>query len=511
MGPCLFLNAARIYFYSLDSAYAEVVAVSSSTTGGSSRTTGAKRDTVLFSNFERVIRLDSSGSSNFEVVDEPAAAYQNTPTAGKITGFGEKYDTCGDTQPHFCSECGEPVRDEDGELVQIGETCWRQECPRCGSGWAMRAGIPITSKMESKRKEVARQRGKSPKFHHVAIMMPTFSTARNDADDAFFQVAKGVIDEVGVNVFGGALIHHPYTGDDDDDDDLDKWKERCFSGRDWEGDVEDELKEWHHIHALVLADSIDHLSCEALHDKTGILTNRIQDNDDDTNVSLYGVQDLAEAATYSLSHARLADDADAYRYFGEVANHSADHRIEARCREVVRSIVPKTLDLQPAGYLCDREIGREEVDKLPSIQRYQNDDSDDQEEQTDDSEDASEDTDTDNESTQESTEAAESDEQDTESDDGEDTQSTTEDDTVESDENTDEDIEDKDSTDSDATEDCNGGCGVHCNGRLVPFEYAPSFLDDDEQELEYEDELRAAYDEWSSPDNQDITSFAPPE
>lgn len=488
-----------------------MVSVSSSTTGGSSRTTGAKRDTVLFSNFERVIRLDSSGSSNFELVDEPAAAYQNTPTTGKITGFGEKYDTCGDTQPHFCSECGEPVRDEDGELVQIGETCWRQECPRCGSGWAMRAGIPITSKMESKRKEVARQRGKSPKFHHVAIIMPTFSTARNDADDAMFQVAKGVIDEVGVNVFGGALIHHPYTGDDDDEeDDLDKWKERCFSGRDWEGDVEDELKEWHHIHALVLADSIDHLNCEALHDKTGILTHRIQDNDDDTNVSLFGVQDLAEAATYALSHARLADDADAYRYFGEVANHSADHRVEARCREVVRSIVPKTLDLQPAGYLCDREIEREEVDKLPSIQRYQNDndDNDDQDEQTDDSEDASEDTDTDNESTQESTEAAESDEQDTESDDGEDTQSTTDDDTVESDENTDGDTED--STDSDASKDCNGGCGVHCNGRLVPFEYAPSFLDD-EQEREYEDELRAAYDEWSSPDNQDITSFAPPE
>jgi hypothetical protein len=129
---------------------------------------------------------------------------------------------------------------------------------------------------------------------------------------------------------------------------------------------------------------------------------------EDTNVSLFGVQDLAETATYPLSHARLADDADAYRYFGEVANHSADHRIKARCREVVRSIVPKTLGLQPADYLCDREIGREEIDKLPNIQRYQNDDSDGQDEQTDDYGSAGEDADTDNESTQESTEAAES-------------------------------------------------------------------------------------------------------
>jgi hypothetical protein len=43
-----------------------------------------------------------------------------------------------------------------------------------------------------------------------------------------------------------------------------------------------------------------------------------------------------------------------------------------------------------------------------------------------------------------------------------------------------------------------------------PNEPVPAFdLDEDEQELEYEDELRAAYDERSSPDNQDITFVAP--
>jgi hypothetical protein len=457
----------------------------------------------------QTIRIEPGGSTAFETTDDPPRAYNNTPTAGKITGFGDSYDTCGEAQPHFCSECGKPLTDKDGELVPIGQTCWRQECPRCGAGWAMLRDIPITSKMESLRAEIHDRRGDSPLFHHVVIVMQDFRSNR-DPDDAFFDVAKAALDEVGVNVYGGALIHHSYTGSQDDDDDLDEWKERLFDGRDWEGDVEDELDEWHHIHALVLADSIDHLACESLHDKTNILVHRIQNNDDESNVSLYGVEDLAEAGTYALSHAREADDADAYRYFGEVANHSADHRIEARCREVVRSIVPKTLDLQPADYLCGREIGRDEVDKLPDIQRYRTDDSGDQEEQADDSEDAREDSDTDNESTQESTETAEGDEQDTESGDGEDTQSTAKDDTVESNEDADEDTEDEDSTDSDATEDCNGGCGVYCNGRLVPLEYANSFLDD-EQELEYEDELRAAYDDWNAPDNQDITSFAPPE
>lgn len=456
--------------------------------------TALDRDGVRFAVNGTVYRMDPSGPSQFEQTADPARAYTNTLTAGRITGMGDRYDSCGDEHPHFCSQCGKPAKDDDGNLVMIGETCWRQQCPRCGAGWSMRRAIPIVSKIESLRKEITAQRGDSPKFHHLAVRMDDFRTAR-DADDTFFDVVKAAVDEVGVNVYGGAIIHHSYSGnDDDEEDDLGKWKERVFSNRDWDGDVEDELKEWHHAHVLVLADSINHLSCESLYENTGIFIHRIQNEDDDNNVSLYGVKDLAEATTYCLSHARLADDADAYRYFGTVANHSADHRIEARCKEVVRSVVPKTLDLYVnQNELCGREIAASEVDYIPSVVRGSSSDGSDIDDT--DAKDGSADTDDSTADTDgATTEDSDTDQDDTGQEDGEnktdgaDNESDT-DTSAETDQGS-----EVDTAASDAPE--SGSSGVHCNGRMIPLRYAPNFLDDDDRDLAYEDELRETYREY---------------
>lgn len=414
-----------------------------------------------------------------------------------MTGFGDAYETCGEAQPHFCSECAQPVTNQDGELVPIGQTCWRQECPRCGSGWAMRRAFPITSKIESLRKEEYARRGESPRFHHVVVPMQGFRTAREDADDAYFQVAKAAIEEVGVNVLGGALIHHSYTGAQRGEDDLGKWKERLFSGRDWDGDVSDELEEHHHIHALVLADSIDYLSCERLQDRTNILVKRVENNDEDTKVSLFNVEDLAEATTYALSHARLADEADAYRYFGQVANHAADHRVEARCKETVRSVVPKTLDLHPADTLCSREIGRDGFDQIPDVQRIPSGETENENESSDetDDEDTREDT-TDSNTTDEGAGT-----------DGDDTSGEGDTESQQDQDNTTDESTDEEPTEppqDDGGSDDQSGYGVHCNGRLVPFEYAPSFLEDDETR-EHEDELRERHESWEADTDRDIS------
>lgn len=439
----------------------------------------------------KTIRVQPGTTSGFCAVDDPARAYTNTPTAGKMTGFGDAYETCGEAQPHFCSECSKPVTNQDDELIPIGQTCWRQECPRCGSGWAMRRAFPIVSKIESLRKEEYARRGESPRFHHVVVPMQNFRTAREDADDAYFHVAKAAIEEVGVNVLGGALMHHSHTGAQRGEDDLGKWKERLFSGRDWDGDVSDELEEHHHIHALVLADSIDYLSCEALQERTNILVKRVENNDEDTKVSLFNVEDLAEATTYALSHARLADGADAYRYFGQVANHQADHRVEARCKEVVRSVVPKTLDLHPADTLCTREIGSEEIDKIPHVEREgpSGDSEDSESGESDETDDA----DQDNETTSESTET-ESEEIDVEQDQDDDC------DGVDS-ESAEKPVEESQVDESDEQ---GGGYGVRCNGRLVPFEYVPSFLADDETR-EHDDELRERHESWEADTDRDIS------
>ena len=245
-------------------------------------------------------------------------------------------------------------------------------------------------------------------------------------------------------------------------------------------------------------DYIDHHACESLFDNTGIFVHRIQNEDDNSNVSLYGVKALAEAATYCLSHAHLADDADAYRYFGAVANHSADHRIEARCKEVVRSIVPKTLDLQlPENELCSRTIAASEVDHIPDVVRGPSSDSDadeantedDDTGETDDNTSDTEDTDTpDSEVDQEENDSEEADQEDIEQ------ESEADDDGSDSDNDDTEQSTEVDWEAADAPK--SGDTPVKCNGRLVPLEYAPSFLDDPDRDLAYEDELRDAYREY---------------
>ena len=454
------------------------------------------RDAMRFAVRGTVFRMDPSGTSHFEETTDPAAAYKTTLTAGRITAMGDRYATCGDEHPHFCSQCGKPVKDDDGNLVTIGETCWRQECPRCGAGWSMRRAIPIVSKIESLRKEIASKRGDSPKFHHLAVRMDDFRAAR-DADDAFFDVVKAAVDEVGVNVHGGAIIHHSYTGDNEDheDDDLGKWKERVFEGRDWEGDVEDELKEWHHAHVIVLADHIDHFCCESLFDRTGIFVHRIQNEDDDNNVSIYGKKELAEVTTYCLSHARLADDADAYRYFGAVANHSADHRIEAMCKEIVRSVVPKTLDLQlPESELCSRTIAASEVDHIPAVVRGPSRDSEAEDDEID--TDESDDDQQDDQGDQKDRQDDQGDQKDRQDDQGDQREEDTEqanEDGLDGDDSDEEQVTNIDWEAADAPK--SGDTPVKCNGRLVPLEFAPSFLDDPDRNLAYEDELREAYRE----------------
>lgn len=363
----------------------------------------------------------------------------------------------------------------------------------------MRRGVPIVSKMESLRSEIASERGgDSPLFHHVAVNLNEFRTS-GDADDAYFEVAKAAIEEVGVNVFGGCLIHHPFSGSQEDDDDRDLWKERLFSGIDW-SDMVDDLEENHHIHVLVLADSIDYLSCEALQDRTGVFVHRIENNDEDTAVSIYGAEDLADAATYALSHARLIDSADAYRYFGRVANHSADFQIEARCKEVVRSVVPKTLDLQPADLVCGRVLDPDQYDFAPNVSQFTFDGPDGNDENTADDEqdvedgeveceDKCEDNNGSDDSTNESSESGE--QVDTSDDNDSETSNET----------------DSGNSSTDSVKDEAEPGEVRCNGRLVPMEYAPSWLDDDDREIEYAEELREAYENWDPPDQRDIESF----
>lgn len=298
--------------------------------------------------------IDPTADDPFEPVDDAARAYKRTPTAEKLIGFGTMYDTCGEAMTHFCGDCGRIARDADGEPAEIGQTCWRKQCPRCASGWAMRASYTATAKLESLRKQVLYERpgNNSPRFHHIVISFPSLATAGKDPDEASWEVAKTVLDEISLGYHGALLIHHSHSGNQGDDRGI--WKERVFQGRDWEGDVEDELKVRHHVHAIVLADRVQKDLCTTVADRTNneIIPHRVEQQGGSSDVSLYNEYDLASATTYGFSHARDAEDADTYRYCGRLANHSADSQTEAQMRQVVRSVAPRTLNLDLGDTTC---------------------------------------------------------------------------------------------------------------------------------------------------------------
>lgn len=323
----------------------------------SRRSRNASRGRLRFSTGDRVIRIqpDDPTTTFVEIEDEPVGAYTNHLPEETLPGFGVERDDCGDDIPHFCTDCGHVV----GE---VGRTCYRWECPRCAPAAVMRRSITATAKIEDFRKETAYQRGgDSPKFHHVVLSPPEdFAVARNDPKEAAYDIAKTLLDELGA--MGGLLAYHPWRGDiDGQTDDRGAWKNRLFNDRDWD-DVRAELAPEGHIHAIAVADYIDHHTCAALNDKTDWIIHRIEKTD--SNVSLYDVEDLASATTYTLSHTGLeADGSASYRYFGAVANHAADETTEARMREVVRSVVPTTLGLSVADLTCDRTLSDDETDE----------------------------------------------------------------------------------------------------------------------------------------------------
>lgn len=298
--------------------------------------------------------MDSSNVvDTFEQIDANADKYEMVP-AGKLPGFGQKRDDCGDVVPHFCDGCGKPQ--------DVGRTCYQWDCPRCAPAAAYRRTVTAASKIESYRQQKTMERdGHSPKFHHLTITFKEHRPFRaTDPQDLIFEVSKAMMDDLGV--MGGILIQHDYRGEGDEEDDRGKWKERLFSGRSWE-DVESELSHEPHIHAIVIADYIDGNACKAIWEDTdGVVVNRITQKEHPT-VSLFDKEDLAGAISYALSHVSIDDDNNAqYRYFGEVANHSAGKSVEKMIKGITRSVVPNTLDLNTAPLHCDSEYGGDVVE-----------------------------------------------------------------------------------------------------------------------------------------------------
>lgn len=264
--------------------------------------------------------------------------YDRRPPEGLLPSMGEERETCGDDYHNFCSSCGKPEATH--------KSCNSASCPRDWAKWCVSRATKITAKMEERRKQIAYQRsGHSPKFHHLVLSFPRIEFAREDSEEAMYELSKNILSQLGVD--GGALLYHPYRGESGDDRGV--WKDRIGEETEW-SEVRDELEHSEHIHAMVVADTVDKMSCKGIYDDTGINVHRIEKQD--SNVSLYGLTDLASATAYSLSHCHIGEDRAGLRYFGNVAQTKADETTEARCNAEVRSIAKKVLGVPFSDLSC---------------------------------------------------------------------------------------------------------------------------------------------------------------
>lgn len=273
--------------------------------------------------------------------------YDSRPPESKLPSFGSELDTCGEEYHQFCSCCGKPEC--------IGKSCKKASCPRDWAKWAVERSTKVVSKMEERREQIAyRRSGHSPKFHHVVVSFPEIRFASDNPEKSMYELVKNVLNQLCVD--GGVLLYHPYRGESGDDRGV--WKDRIGEDTEW-SEVRDELEHSEHVHAMVVADSVDKMSCKGIYEETGISVHRIEK--EDSNVSLYGLTDLASATAYSLSHAYVGDDRVGMRYFGEIAQTASDDTTEARANAEVRSIAEKVLGVPFSDLSCTSDADNVET------------------------------------------------------------------------------------------------------------------------------------------------------
>lgn len=284
--------------------------------------------------------VNGDDTKNLSRADE--SNYDQRPPAETLPSFGEEYPSCGEDYHNFCTLCGKP------EIV--GKCCQRSDCPRCWAKWCVERATKITAKLEERRQEVAyRRSGHSPKFHHVVLSFPEIRFASEDPEKSMYELSKRILEQLGT--FGGALLYHPYRGSNGSD--IGEWKHRIGEDTQW-ADVRDGLEHSEHVHALVLADTVDKMACKGIYDDTEVSIHRVEK--DNSNVSIYGLTDLARVSAYSLSHVHIGDNRAGLRYFGSVAQTSPDDTTEARSNAEVRSVAEKVLGVPFSDLSCTSEV-----------------------------------------------------------------------------------------------------------------------------------------------------------
>lgn len=276
------------------------------------------------------------------------------PPRCKLPGFGEKYEDCGARIPHACKGCGHEV--------EIGRTCARSECPRCGAAWVLKRVPKIATRINEAAKM---KEGRQFKHHGVISPPKDLFIDAEDKDEALehlFEFGHSFMDACDMD---GVMIYHAYRGKSEStdfreahEDDRGEWKDRVFSGRSWD-DVRDELEFSPHLHVIGSCEWFPGQDVTAtIYENTGWVIHRITERNGSA-VSLGNVHSLARALTYCFSHVGIDMSGERnkslYRKHGS-AFHAADCRSLDQVKQACHRVAPDTLGV-PSMYIeCRNEV-----------------------------------------------------------------------------------------------------------------------------------------------------------
>jgi len=288
-----------------------------------------------------------------------------------LPGFGEPYDDCNEPIPYFCTCCG--------DTFSKGRRCKRSVCKECAPLWDVDRAEADLARLNTVAKVMGAEMGESVKMHHLVFIPPSANDETDhewylDADDPIKRTREVVAAILKALNAEGLVYYHGWSGEQGDD--RGEWKDRQFSGRDFEGDVRTELKPRPHFHVICVSPFVaGGQITKAITEQTGWVIERIADDDD--GKSLPDLHAAASAITYCLSHTsirlnygangenRVIKAAYGKKWHSDTVNVRNNSRREAE--RAVRAVAPRTLGISPSELRCETDVPLNERDERVEV------------------------------------------------------------------------------------------------------------------------------------------------
>jgi hypothetical protein len=341
--------------------------------------------------------IESLPTLSFEdIVEEHRNAYPSTaifndeqvtggremkyrPEALDLPGFGDERETCGKPIPHVCDCCG--------EVINIGRTCGQSMCPRCAPKWVLKTAPGIVNNIMGAARMMSANNGYDAVYKHHAVISPPeeLYVDAEHPEQKIIEMIQDFMDEID---FQGIVLYHPWSGKNDDeegneeldeledfkqshDGDIGEWKKRLFEGREWYGDVREELQHRPHFHLVGACPWFPGGDVTKLtYEQTGWIIHRITGQRGRSPISLGDMKGVARAVVYALSHVAI-DTRDGGKggehnmyVFGKKGKEfmNADDRDLEEAKAECYSVAPRLLGIEKMEASCRKDVPEEETD-----------------------------------------------------------------------------------------------------------------------------------------------------